>query len=149
MAALGNPADAAVASSLAAQLYGLDILAPNVEDAPHNTTRFYITAAEPHVPPPAALGTMTTFVFHSRNVPAALYKCLGGFATKRREHDEAGKPTCLPASCTATQFLCDVEGHPEHANLVRAMEELAFFSQSVKVLGVYPAAPFRKAAPRA
>ena len=144
VAGLANPADAAVASSLAAQIYGLEVLEANVEDAPHNTTRFYITAGSAEMPPPGAPGVMMTFVFHARNVPAALYKCLGGFATNGVNMTKL-ESYMLAGQFTATQFLCDVDGHPEHPNVVRAMEELAFFSQEVRVLGVYPAAPFRRA----
>ena len=146
VAALDDPADAAVASSLAAQLYGLAVLAPNVEDAPHNTTRFYVTAGDAAVPPPGAPDTMMTFVFHTRNVPAALYKCLGGFATNDVNMTKL-ESYMLAGEFTVSQFLCDVEGHPDDANVVRAMEELAFFSKAVRVLGAYPAAAFRKGHP--
>jgi prephenate dehydratase len=136
--------DAAIASSLAAELYGLEILLRNVEDAAHNTTRFYVAAREPRLPPPEAPGLMTSFVFRVRNVPAALYKALGGFATNGINMTKL-ESYMVGGQFTATQFLCDVEGHPEHPALRRALEELAFFSREIRVLGVYPADAFRLA----
>ncbi len=140
----GNVEEAAIASSLAAELYGLDILLHNVEDAAHNTTRFYVAAREPRLPPAEAPGLMTSFIFRVRNVPAALYKALGGFATNGINMTKL-ESYMMGGQFTATQFLCDVEGHPEHPALRRALEELAFFSREIRVLGVYPAAPFRLA----
>jgi prephenate dehydratase len=142
VAALGNTEDAAIASSLAAELFGLEILRRNVEDAPHNTTRFYIAArvATPHRPDTPDL--MTTFVFRVRNVPAALYKALGGFATNGVNMTKL-ESYMLDGHFAATQFLCEVDGHPEQPPLRRALEELAFFSRECRVLGVYPSAPFR------
>ena len=140
----GRPEDAAIASALAAELYGLDILLRNVEDATHNTTRFYVAANEPRLAPPEREGLMTTFVFRVRNVPAALYKALGGFATNGVNMTKL-ESYMVGGQFTATQFLSEVEGHPEHPNLRRAMEELAFFSHEIRVLGVYPAARFRLA----
>ena len=136
--------DAAIASSLAAELYGLDILLRNVEDAAHNTTRFYIAAREPRLLPPETPGLMTTFIFRVRNVPAALYKALGGFATNGINMTKL-ESYMVGGQFTATQFLCDVEGHPERPDLRRALEELAFFSREIRILGVYPAAQFRLA----
>jgi prephenate dehydratase len=138
----GNPEDAAIASSLAAELYGLDVLRANVEDAAHNTTRFYIAARAASPPPPSAPDTLTTFIFRVRNVPAALYKSLGGFATNGVNMTKL-ESYMLAGQFTATQFLCDVEGHPEQPAVARALEELAFFSHEVRVLGVYKAAAFR------
>ena len=136
--------DAAVASSLAAEIYGLDVLRANVEDAAHNTTRFYVAAREPRTPAPDTPGLMTTFVFRVRNVPAALYKALGGFATNGVNMTKL-ESYMLDGQFTATQFLCDVEGHPEQPPLRRAMEELGFFSRETRVLGVYRAAAARGA----
>ena len=116
--------------------------ARNVEDAAHNTTRFYVMAPRPVTPPPDRPGLMTTFVFRVRNVPAALYKALGGFATNAVNMTKL-ESYMVGGSFTATQFLCDVDGHPEHAGLRRALEELSFFSTEVRVLGVYQAAAFR------
>ncbi len=134
--------EAAIASALAAEIYGLEILAANIEDAAHNTTRFYIMARQPRTPDPALPNLMTTFVFRVRNVPAALYKALGGFATNGVNLTKL-ESYMLAGQFVATQFLCDADGHPEQPALRRALEELSFFSSEVRVLGVYPAAPFR------
>jgi prephenate dehydratase len=139
-----NPEDAAIASRLAAEIYGLSILRANVEDAAHNTTRFYVMAATPTLPDPSSPNLMTTFVFRVRNVPAALYKALGGFATNGVNLTKL-ESYMLTGQFVATQFLCDADGHPEQPALRRALEELSFFSSEVRVLGVYPAAPFRLA----
>jgi prephenate dehydratase len=140
----GNKAEAAIASSLAAEIYGLDILRANVEDAAHNTTRFYVMSKRPVSPDATSPNLMTTFVFRVRNVPAALYKALGGFATNGVNMTKL-ESYMVDGHFTATQFLCDVDGHPEQPALRRALEELSFFSSEVRVLGVYPAAPFRLA----
>jgi prephenate dehydratase len=139
-----NREDAAIASALAAELYGLQILRENVEDAAHNTTRFYVMAREPRWPAAQAANAMTTFVFRVRNVPAALYKALGGFATNAVNMTKL-ESYMVDGEFTATQFLCDVEGHPEQPPLARALEELRFFSRELRILGVYEAAPFRLA----
>ena len=142
VAAKGDRADAAIASSLAAELYGLDILRSNVEDSRDNTTRFYITSLTPAPHTPDAPNTVTTFIFHVRNVPAALYKCLGGFATNGVNMTKL-ESYMLTGEFTATQFLCDVQGHPDHPNVARALEELSFFSRELRILGVYPGAARR------
>jgi prephenate dehydratase len=129
VAGWANPEDAAIASSLAAELFGLDILRANVEDAAHNTTRFYVTSRSRDVPPPATPGLMTTFVFRVRNVPAALYKALGGFATNGVNMTKL-ESYMLDGHFTATQFLCDVEGHPEQPALRRALEELSCWAST-------------------
>lgn len=139
-----RPEEAAIASSLAAEIYGLKILRSNVEDAAHNTTRFYVMAKEPSTPGPKTAGLMTTFVFRVRNVPAALFKALGGFATNGVNMTKL-ESYMLAGHFSATQFLCDVDGHPEQPNVRLALEELQFFSSEVRILGVYPAAPFRLA----
>jgi prephenate dehydratase len=139
----GNPEDCAIASALAAELFGLEILRANVEDAAHNTTRFYVMADKPAPVSPTTPGLMTTFVFRVRNVPAALYKALGGFATNGINMTKL-ESYMVGGQFTATQFLCDVEGHPEHPALRRALEELTFFSRETRILGVYPTAQFRK-----
>jgi len=139
---LNNVEDAAIASSLAAQIHGLQILRENVEDAAHNTTRFYIMAKTPKRQPPDAPNLMTTFIFRVRNVPAALYKALGGFATNGVNMTKL-ESYMVGGHFTATQFLAEVDGHPESPSLRLALEELAFFSTEIKILGVYPAAPFR------
>ncbi len=139
----GNPEDCAIASSLAAELFDLEILRHNVEDAAHNTTRFYVMAAKPHQHAPTEAGLMTTFVFRVRNVPAALFKALGGFATNGVNMTKL-ESYMVGGHFTATQFLCDVEGHPEQPALRRALEELTFFSRESRIMGVYPTAQFRK-----
>jgi prephenate dehydratase len=140
----GRKEDAAIASALAAEIYGLEILQHNVEDAAHNTTRFYVVAPKPNDVDPATPALMTTFVFRVRNVPAALYKALGGFATNGVNMTKL-ESYMIGGEFTATQFLCDVEGHPEQPGLRRALEELSFFSTELRVLGVYPMAEFRLA----
>ena len=140
----GTEQDAAVASALAAEIHGLDILRRNVEDAAHNTTRFYVMARERRTPPVEAADPVTTFVFRVRNMPAALYKALGGFATNGVNMTKL-ESYMLDGDFTATQFLCDVDGHPEEPALFRALDELRFFSREVKVLGTYRAHPFRHA----
>ena len=133
---------AAIASRLASEIYGLDILKENVEDESHSTTRFVVLSKEKKWAAPGKGKVVTTFVFRVRNVPAALYKALGGFAptgvnmTKLERYMVGG-------NFFATQFYADVEGHPDDRALVFALEELAFFSKELTVLGVYPAHPFR------
>jgi prephenate dehydratase len=114
--------DAAIASALAAEIYGLEILRANVEDESHNTTRFYVVAREARTPDAASPDLMTTFVFRVRNVPAALYKALGGFATNGVNMTKL-ESYMVGGSFAATQFLCDVEGQPEQPPLRRALEE--------------------------
>ena len=141
-----DPTRAAIAPRLAAELYGLDILAADVEDEAHNTTRFLVMTADPSPPrPPAGVKCVTSFVFRVRNLPAALYKALGGFATngvnmtKLESYMENG-------AFTATFFYSEVDGRPEDAPLVHAFEELGFFSDHFEILGVFPADPFRDTA---
>ena len=138
----GKKEEAAIASSLAAEIYGLEILRSNVEDAEHNTTRFYVVSKKQVTPDVTVPRLMTTFVFRVRNVPAALYKALGGFATNGVNMTKL-ESYMLSGEFAATQFLCDVEGHPEQTGLRHALEELSFFSTEVRILGVYPMAPFR------
>ena len=144
IARLNNVEDAAVASALAGELHGLTVLRRNVEDAAHNTTRFYVMARTPKLPPLDAANLMTTFVFRVRNVPAALFKALGGFATNGVNMTKL-ESYMIGGKFTATQFLAEVDGHPEQPALRLAFEELGFFSSEMKILGVYPAAPFRLA----
>jgi prephenate dehydratase len=144
VAGLNNRADAAIASSLAGELHGLKILRRNVEDAAHNTTRFYVMALQPLALAPATPDLMTSFVFNVRNVPAALYKALGGFATNNVNMTKL-ESYMVNGSFSATQFLAEVDGHPDQPGLRHALEELAFFSSEIKILGTYPADPFRLA----
>ena len=143
VAEVGDPSVAALASRLAAEIYGLDVLKANVEDAPHNTTRFLIMAREADDAEAGSGDVVTTFVFRVRNVPAALYKAMGGFATNGVNMTKL-ESYQLEGSFNATQFYADIEGHPEERNVRLALEELQFFSSSLRVLGVYPAHPFRK-----
>ena len=143
-----DPTVAALASRLAAEIYGLDILKADVEDAPHNTTRFLIMAREADDAEPGSGDVVTTFVFRVRNVPAALYKAMGGFATNGVNMTKL-ESYQLEGSFNATQFYADIEGHPEQRNVRLALEELQFFSSYLRVLGVYPAHPFRKTIVRA
>jgi prephenate dehydratase len=138
---LGDPSIAAIASELAGQIYGLVSLAENIEDAEHNTTRFLIMSREPKRPTRGGT-TVTTFVFNVRNVPAALYKALGGFATNGVNMTKL-ESYMVGGRFAATQFYADVEAHPDDRSLKFALEELAFFSTEVKILGVYPAHPTR------
>jgi prephenate dehydratase len=133
---------AALAPRLAGEIYGLKTLAADVEDESHNTTRFVVLSRDERWTPAGGGPVVTTFIFRVRNVPAALYKALGGFATnsvnmtKLESYMEGGE-------FTATQFLADVDGHPKDQALARALEELKFFSREVRILGVYPAHPYR------
>jgi prephenate dehydratase len=142
IAELGDPKRGAFASRLAANIYGLDILREDVEDEAHNTTRFVILSRQPLRAPARNGPVVTSFIFRVRNVPAALYKALGGFATngvnmtKLESYQLGGK-------FFATLFYADVEGHPDEHNLKLALEELEFFSAEFRIVGVYPASPFR------
>jgi prephenate dehydratase len=142
IAASGDRTQAALAPRLAAELYGLDILIENVEDETHNTTRFVILAKDAAIAEAGNGKVVTTFVFRVRNVPAALYKALGGFATNSVNMTKL-ESYQLNGHFFATQFYADVEGHPDDRPLQLALEELAFFSTEVKILGVYPASDWR------
>ena len=139
----GDLTRAAIASKLAAQIYGLHILAEDIEDESHSTTRFVVLSREKKWAKPGAGKIITTFVFRVRNVPAALYKALGGFATNGVNMTKL-ESYMVGGNFFATQFYADVEGHPDDRALVFALEELAFFSKELTVLGVYPAHPFRE-----
>ncbi len=140
----GDITRAALAPRFAAEIYGLAILAENVEDAAHNTTRFVILSREPQRAPSCNGPVITTFVFRVRNIPAALYKALGGFATNGINMTKL-ESYQLGGRFTATQFYADVEGHPDDRGLHLALEELHFFSDELRILGVYPASDFRAA----
>ncbi|MEP7239882.1 MAG: prephenate dehydratase [Devosia sp.] len=134
----GDKSVGAIASRYAAEVYGLDILAENIEDAAHNTTRFLVISRKPETPKPGNKPVKTTFVFRVRNVPAALYKAMGGFATNGVNMTKL-ESYMLDGSFTATQFYADIEGHPEDRSVQFAFEELSFFTDHFLVLGVYPA----------
>ncbi|MBI1391137.1 MAG: prephenate dehydratase [Alphaproteobacteria bacterium] len=138
LAETGERTEAVIASARAAELYGLQVARANVEDAGHNTTRFLLMAREPADVEPGEGPIVTSFVFQVRNIPAALYKALGGFATNGVNMTKL-ESYMREGSFTATMFYADVEGHPEDPPLRRALEELSFFSSSFKVLGVYRA----------
>jgi prephenate dehydratase len=141
----GDPSEAAIASALAGKIYGLVSLKANIEDAEHNTTRFLVMSRTPKQAKPGNGLIVTTFVFRVRNVPAALYKALGGFATNGVNMTKL-ESYMLGGRFTATQFYADVEAHPEDRPLKLALEELHFFSREVRILGVYPGHPFRRSA---
>jgi prephenate dehydratase len=141
----GDPTEGALGSRLAAELHGLPILRENVEDEPHNATRFVVLAAQPDDAEPEDGPCMTSFVFRVRNIPAALYKALGGFATNGVNMTKL-ESYQIGGSFSATQFYADVEGHPSERGLQLALQELKFFSADLTVLGVYPAHPFRQRA---
>ena len=140
----GDPSIAAIASELAGQIYGLVSLRENIEDEEHNTTRFLVMAPSPRPLPADCASAITSFVFRVRNVPAALYKALGGFATNGVNMTKL-ESYMVGGRFTATQFYADVEGRPDDRGLELALEELRFFTHEVKILGVYPAHPFRAA----
>ena len=139
----GDRTMGAIASSLAAEIYGLDVLKTDVEDAEHNTTRFIVMARDPIDPDSSKGPIVTSFVFRVRSVPAALYKALGGFATNGVNITKL-ESYILDGNFTVAQFYADIEGHPDQRPVRLALEELSFFSREVRILGVYPASPFRK-----
>lgn len=143
VAQLNDKSNAAIASSLAAEIYNLDILKGGVQDEHHNTTRFLMLAREPEIPEPEEkLEVITTLTFEVRNIPAALYKSLGGFATNGLSM--AKLESYVDEHFQAAQFYCDVEGHPEDEKFKLALEELGFYAKSVNFLGTYEAHNFRK-----
>lgn len=144
----GEPSLAALAAPLAGEIYGLEELASGIEDRQNNTTRFLVMARQPDFSrrTNAQGGTtmMTSFVFRVRNIPAALYKALGGFATNGVNMTKL-ESYMVDGVFTATQFYADIEGHPEDPHVARALEELDYFTSSLNILGVYPADPLRAA----
>ena len=138
----GDPTQAAISPPLAAEIYGLEVLLEDVEDEDHNTTRFVVLSRDFAQAPPGSGPVVTSFVFNVRNLPAALYKALGGFATNGVNMTKL-ESYMVGGEFTATQFLAEVDGHPDDLPVKRALEELEFFTTEVKVLGVYPADPFR------
>ncbi|WP_430913305.1 prephenate dehydratase [Methylobacterium sp. sgz302541] len=143
VAEAGDPTRGALAPALAAEVYGLDILERDVEDEAHNTTRFVVFSPAP-IPTTEGEGPwVTSFVFRVRNIPAALYKALGGFATNGVNMSKL-ESYMVEGQFTATQFYAEVDGHPADPRLVRALDELSYFSRELKIIGTYPAHPFRE-----
>ena len=138
----GDKSAASIASRLAAEIYDLDILAEDIEDEAHNTTRFVVLAREPQWAKQGSGPLVTTFVFNVRNLPAALYKAMGGFATNGVNMTKL-ESYMVDGNFFATQFYSDVDGHPDDRGLAFALEELKFFSKEFRIMGVYPAHPFR------
>ena len=126
---------------MAAEIYNLEIIEEHVEDKSHNTTRFLILCKEPHFPNLDDPNVITSLLFEVRNIPAALYKALGGFATNGLSMTKL--ESYVDENFQAARFFCDIEGHPESRAFQNALEELAFFAKDVKVLGAYKAAAFR------
>jgi prephenate dehydratase len=146
VAELNDPSAAAIASRLAGELYGLDVLRADVEDEAHNMTRFLIVGGEDDDAPNDGRAVITTLLFRVRNIPAALYKALGGFATNAVNMTKL-ESYQLGGSFNATEFYADIEGHPDQPAVRRALEELQYFTSRLTVLGVYPAHPFRAEMP--
>lgn len=141
VAATGDISLAGLASELAAGIYGLDVLARHIEDQSNNTTRFLVMSPEPAPAPPGDV--LTTFVFRVRNIPAALYKAMGGFATNGVNMIKL-ESYMVGGQFTATQFYADIEGHPADPAVARALEELSYFTSALDMLGTYPAHPYRR-----
>ena len=139
----GEKEHGAIATGLAGEIYGLDSLQANIEDADHNTTRFLLMSPEPMEISADTPAVVTSFVFRVRNVPAALYKSMGGFATNGVNMTKL-ESYMVDGEFSATQFYAEVDGHPTNQALQYALEELAFFSSEVRILGVFPAHPYRK-----
>jgi prephenate dehydratase len=142
VAKLGDKTQAAIASKLAAEIYGLDILERDIADDEANTTRFMILSRKPQLPPAGGGPVVTTFVFRVRSVPAALFKALGGFATNGVNVTKL-ESYMTDNRFTVAEFWADIEGHPSSRSVRLALEELRFFSTMFKLLGVYPAHRFR------
>jgi prephenate dehydratase len=145
---MGDTTLAAIASSLAAEIYGLKILKNDIEDEKHNTTRFVILSPEQDDAVAGNGPMVTTFIFRVRNIPAALYKAMGGFATNGVNMTKL-ESYQLDGRFVATMFYSDIEGHPDDAHVKRALEELAYFCTELKILGAYRASPYRAQANKA
>jgi prephenate dehydratase len=143
VAELADPRHAALAPPAAAALYGLDVLRPGVEDDPDNTTRFVVLSREAAVAPDTGTPTMTSLFFSVRNIPSALFKALGGFATSGVNLTKI-ESYQIGAGLNASRFYVEIEGHPDEQHVALALNELRFFSTEVRVLGVYPAHPHRR-----
>ncbi|MEO0342045.1 MAG: prephenate dehydratase [Pseudomonadota bacterium] len=139
-----EPTEAALASELAGETYGLEVLARGVEDRDDNTTRFLVMSPNPKFSEQNGSRMLTTFVFRVRNIPAALYKAMGGFATNGVNMVKL-ESYMVDGSFTATQFYADIIGHPDDPEVARALEELSYFTDYLEILGVYPIDAFRVA----
>ncbi len=142
VAAAADPSTAALASELAGEIYGLDLIARHIEDQGNNTTRFLLMSPKADHSRRGTHGMITSFVFEVRNIPAALYKAMGGFATNGINMTKL-ESYMVGGSFTATQFYADIEGHPDDPGVARALEELDYFTNMIEILGVYPAHPGR------
>jgi prephenate dehydratase len=138
VAEAGDKSRAALASTLAASIYGLEVLAPQIEDQANNTTRFLVMSREPDYRRRGTGKMITTFTFRVRNIPAALYKAMGGFATNGVNMTKL-ESYMVGGTFTATEFYADIEGHPEDPNVALALEELRYFTSEHRIVGVYPA----------
>ncbi|EAR50833.1 prephenate dehydratase [Oceanicola granulosus HTCC2516] len=138
VAELGDPSEGALASELAAQIYGLNVLARHVEDHDRNTTRFLIMSREPDFNRRGHGPMITSFIFRVRNIPAALYKAMGGFATNGVNMTKL-ESYMVDGNFSATQFYAEVEGHPDDRSLQLALEELDYFTDRIRLMGVFPA----------
>jgi prephenate dehydratase len=145
VAASGDVTEAAIASELAAEIYGLQSLAANIEDADHNTTRFVVLARDLADPGAGSASVMTAFLFRVRNIPAALYKAMGGFATNGVNMGKL-ESYMVDGNFASTEFYAEIEGHPEDTSVKLALEELNFYSERVRIVGIFPAHPYRKEA---
>ncbi|MEL6572579.1 MAG: prephenate dehydratase [Pseudomonadota bacterium] len=143
VAELGDPSRGALASELAADIYNLDVVGKHIEDQDNNTTRFLVMAREIDKTPRGNHGMITSFVFRVRNIPAALYKAMGGFATNGVNMTKL-ESYMVGGQFTATQFFAEIEGHPDDHNVQLALEELGYFTDMIRLMGVYPASGRRQ-----
>ena len=145
VAARNDPSEAAIASELAAEIYGLHALAANIEDAEGNTTRFVVLALDLADPGAGSPSVMTACLFRVRNIPAALYKAMGGFATNGVNMSKL-ESYMVDGNFASTEFYAEIEGHPDDRPVKLAFDELNFYSERVRIIGIFPAHPYRKEA---
>ena len=145
VAASNDPSEAAIASELAAEIYGLHSLAADIEDADHNTTRFVVLARDLADPGAESPSVMTAFLFRVRNIPAALYKAMGGFATNGVNMGKL-ESYMVDGNFASTEFYAEIDGHPDDGPVKLAFEELHFYSERVRIVGIFPAHSYRKQA---
>jgi prephenate dehydratase len=139
----GDLTQAAIASELAAEIYRLHSLAANIEDADHNTTRFVVLNRDLADPGASSPSVMTAIMFRVRNIPAALYKAMGGFATNGVNMSKL-ESYMVDGNFASTEFYAEIEGHPDHGPVKLALEELNFYSEKVRIIGIFPAHAYRK-----